>query len=783
MQQPQGAQPERVVSDEDKALAADWLKRIEAACNAPGRREDEKRWADNRKWLRGIDPSDGSMLRTNLHFANLAAMRPQVYAKDPEFSVTPTPAVPEDAVETWRAFGETAEQVLNKMLVERAKLKKRAKRLLTSAYAAGVGWWKAVFQEDRKADPLITNQIKDIQDNLERLEQQRKAMTDPQAPGDDDLKAAKLRETLAGLKAQAEAAVVRSVALDFVLPEDVVVLDPSVLEIADYERSSALAHRVWMTREAKAARFGYDAAKAKGYRAVNGNITATTEAADKAKDLCAVWEIWEQASNRVFTVCEGEEGFCRPPFTPDWTGERWYPLFLLSFNDVDGGMCPPSDIDLTTEVVKGYNDKRADEARDRKNALPLNVARKGGALTHDDLERIKNRKGGDLILVEGVGGRPLSDDLWSGQLGKLDPANYDTTGERTDMEMLVGGGDAARGSVLAAKTATEAEILAQGMRGRSAERTDTIEDLLSEVGKYVLEMCLRKLSADEVKQIAGVDAMWPEVHKPEQVFRMVHLRVRGGSTGKPDRLQEQDRWTKLLPVIEKALAQVAELRQAGQAETALAVISLVRETLRRFDERLDIERFLPMPKDGEVPADGGDPMQDPRVVEAVKAMQQQAVDAYNALQDELTKTQQALKDKEADRLAAIEQARINAERDVQVAGVKAPIEAQAKVEASRVAAEASAWAQVQIAALKPQEAAQAPEMPEAEDGGEAEAPEAAEGSELAPVLDAIAQGQERIAQLVAQAIAAPQQRQPMQVVHERDPVTQRIVRSYQAPMD
>jgi hypothetical protein len=93
--QPTGSpQPERVVSEQDKALARDWLKRIEAAQATDQQKKAVKEFEDNRKWLRGVDPATGSRLRVNLHFANLAAMRPQVYAKDPEFSVTPTAAVP-----------------------------------------------------------------------------------------------------------------------------------------------------------------------------------------------------------------------------------------------------------------------------------------------------------------------------------------------------------------------------------------------------------------------------------------------------------------------------------------------------------------------------------------------------------------------------------------------------------------------------------------------------------------------------------------------------------------
>ena len=75
-------------------------------------------------------------------------------------------------------------------------------------------------------------------------------------------------------------------------------------------------------------------------------------------------------------------------------------------------------------------------------------------------------------------------------------------------------------------------------------------------------------------EVAGPQAQWP-AWTADQVFKQVSLSVRGGSTGKPDRLQEQDRWTKLLPVIKEAMAQVAELRTAGQDDMAEAVVELV----------------------------------------------------------------------------------------------------------------------------------------------------------------------------------------------------------------
>lgn len=623
------------MSEQDKKLAADWFKRIDTALE---RHKDVfKTFERNRRLLRGLSDPDNEKspkIRANLYFANLATMRPQVYAKDPEFSVVPSDAVPTAKVEAVKKFGQAAEAVLKKVLVQDAKLKKRAKRLLNSTYTTSVGWWKCVWQEDKKRDPLIENQLKDTQDNLERMQAQRTALDDPRAGGDMDLELAKLRETIAGLEAQAEVTVARGAALDFVLSEDILILDQSVRELGDYTRSSAIAHRVWMTAEKYRETFGYAPKGRKTFIEKAGTISAGQDS-NKASELLCAWEIWEQATNRVFHVCDGEEGFCREPSSPDWTGRRWYPFFGIAFNEIDGTFYPLSDVELTEPLVVEYNKSRDDLVKDRADARPINVVREGGTLTPEDLQKIRNRSGADLIVVKGVGNNPLSNDIFQGALATIKPEIYDTSPARADIEQIIGGGDASRGTILKAKTATEAEILSQGLRSRSGERQDTMEDLLTEVGEYVLQACLRKLTPQEVARIAGEEAAaaWPSL-SADEVFEMVQVQVKGGSTGKPDRLQEQDRWTKLLPVIEKCIEQVSKLRSEGQDQLAQALIQLTRETLRRFEEKLDIEQYLPPPAQDGQP----DPVQLATENQALKAQMQELL---TKLQDLSTKVEKA----------------------------------------------------------------------------------------------------------------------------------------------
>ncbi|MCM2356285.1 MAG: hypothetical protein NDI68_06300 [Arenimonas sp.] len=592
---PTAPQDERQPPDEGtKALVRQWHKRIEAAL----KRVPAEKFKKHRTLLAGKSPDGTETVRANLHFANLAAMLPQIYAKDPEFAAQPTRAVDPEQIEAAKKFASTVEFMLHKVVVKDAGLKKQIKRQVRSTFPTSVGWIKASYQEDRRKDPLIVNRLKDTQDNIANIERLLAECEDEQVGRDHEQKLAELRQAMAGLEVQQEIVVAKGIAVDFVMAEDVVVLDASVLAVTDYQRADALALRVWMTEEKYRTTFGYKPSqKATRYGQQQGT-GAMQQNAENACLVC-VWEIWDQQANRVHYVCDGEEDFCKESSSPDWCGERWYPFFLIAFNEIDGSFYPLSDIELTEKLVKEYNEAREDFARDRRECLPLTVARKGGSLTDDDLQRIKNRKGSDIILVEGNGGsNPLSNDLFSGQLGQIRQENYDTTQSRYDIERILGGSDATTGSLTKASTATEAEILSQGLRSRTAERQDILEDMLNELGKFCLEILLRKFGEAEVKRMAGPEAVWPRLSM-DQVFDLVNVEVRSGSTGKPDRLQEQDRWSKLLPIINEAVAKVAELRAQGQEALAQAVIEITRETLRRFDERIDIEQFLPKKPEGE----------------------------------------------------------------------------------------------------------------------------------------------------------------------------------------
>jgi hypothetical protein len=79
----------------------------------------------------------------------------------------------------------------------------------------------------------------------------------------------------------------------------------------------------------------------------------------------------------------------------------------------------------------------------------------------------------------------------------------------------------------------------------------------------------------------------------EEIFSMVNIGIRAGSTTKPNKMRERETWTQLLPQIEKTMQTVTQLRESGQIDMANAAMELLRETIGRFDERIDIDAFIP----------------------------------------------------------------------------------------------------------------------------------------------------------------------------------------------
>jgi hypothetical protein len=669
-------------SQDEQTVVKNWLLRVGRAES----RQDTKTWREDldrlRRYERGEQTIDDKKSRTNMVFSTIAAMMPDLYAKNPMIAVTPTDAVPQANMGTVKRFAATGEKVVRKMLVEEGRLKKRAKANIRSACATSYGVLKMVYQKEYRGDPLVVRRIEDSQDNLARVE----ALIRQLKKTDDPAKLAQQRDELhANLQALSsgnEVRIFKGFVVDRMKSEDFLVLDDNVDEFDEYVDARALGHKIWMTVAQARQLFNMEPHGATKYGRPRTDDTQKTDDTPGDEQFICVIEVWDKENGVVRTVAKGMNRWLREPYAPQNVSQRWYPFFVLGFNLLESRWRPLSDIELLASLQDEYDRTRQNFADVREKAVPVLVFRKGGNLTEDDVKNLTDRKNKDTIGVEGNPAAPISQDIAWFQGANIDPAAYDVSLIRNDMDLVSGRSDASRANLIKPKTATEAEIMQDAMQSRVGERRDTHEDLLSDLGEAALEIALQDLSIDEVKELAGEDAEWPKTPQgAEEVFRMVSVKVRAGSSGRPNQQREREQWATLMPVIKDTMQQVAELRLNGNYDMADATLELLRETLRRYDEHLDLDSIIPpMEKD-----EAGNPIaQQQAAVELAKVRQE-----LTQCQEDLAKCQQDLQAAKTGEAAKVRAAELAADQEAREALRKANEQA-AEEEKQRQDAQAEA---------------------------------------------------------------------------------------------
>ena len=83
---------------------------------------------------------------------------------------------------------------------------------------------------------------------------------------------------------------------------------------------------------------------------------------------------------------------------------------------------------------------------------------------------------------------------------------------------------------------------------------------------------------------------WPTLTK-DRIFDMVDLRIRAGTTGASDGIEEKEGWLKVLPMITNLSIQIQNLQARGMDYEHIR--NLLRETVLRYDDRIDLNLFIP----------------------------------------------------------------------------------------------------------------------------------------------------------------------------------------------
>lgn len=559
---------------------------------------------------------------TNLIGTYIDIMVAFLYARDPDVASVVAASVGNERKAEAKEFAKTMEVILSRSWKD-TKLKRAAERWVRSVLTTGIGWIKSGWQETYETDPAILQRKRDIQENLAKIRQKREELNEGAA---DDMEAREeeLQALMSGLEEQTEQLVYRGLFVDFV-PAEHVQVSLNVATVADIDNAKWVAHIHYPTLEEAKAKHpeltdadwesvetfhinppvaGSDQDKTPAMRGdidakdadryTGGTRTNDRAEHDRYNKFVQHIELWRADENLVYDLYRGVKK-CASSGPPNVSTSRFYPFFPISLHEVDGERHPQSLVMRSYKLIDEYHRTRDGKAELRRRIKPK-MAFDARAHTPGQVRKITNGEYAEWIPMKpAVEGQSVRDSVWEIPYPQINPALFDLSEVRMELETMWGIQEALSGGIVVAKTATEAEIQQAGTNARTGAMRDRVEYRLSELAHYHAEIVIQQLSMEDAIEIAGPGAIWPQV-TVDDLDLLITIEIAAGTTGKPNTSAQREAWAAEMPVIQQAMERIGGLLMSPPDEMARVHKELLQETFNRAgDDRVDIDRFVPMP--------------------------------------------------------------------------------------------------------------------------------------------------------------------------------------------
>lgn len=539
-----------------------------------------------------------------------------LYARNPDVSCVPAPSVGNEARPAAKLFGETVQTVISRAWRD-TDMRRTCESWVRSVMTTGIGWIKSGWQEEYSTDPAIEQRKRDIQENLARIEQ----LNEEIASGEGDIEARR-EELLAqqrGLEGHVEQLVYRGLFNDF-LPSECVQVSLDVRNLIDCDGARWIAHINYMPIEEAKAKFKgltdedwkaaetfhinkptdvRERSKSAEVRDIQASEAdpfqsgaAPTKDTSCSNKFIMHVEMWRADENLVYDLIKGVKK-CAGCAPPNVGTTRFYPFFPLAMHEVDGERHPQSLVMRTYKLMDEYNRTRTGKAQLRRRIKPK-MFFDARAHTPQQIKKITDGTYGELIpLKPAVDGASLQQSVWEQPYPRIDPALFDLSEVRQELETMWGIQEALAGGIRTAKTATEAEIQQAGTNARTGAMREREESVLTKLALYHAEILVQKLTLDDAKEIAGAKAVWPKI-SVDDLDLMLQIEIAAGTTGRPNTTAQREAWSAEMPVIQGMAMQIGGLLKSSPQEIARVLEEMVKETMvRSGDDNVEIERFIP----------------------------------------------------------------------------------------------------------------------------------------------------------------------------------------------
>lgn len=619
--------PDNEATQAEMDLVARWLKDYTQA------REFDKaarlQYTRDRRYAAGTaDPNWAS--DANLIGSFIDILVSFLFAQNPDAGARPAEQVGEQPNNVNTHFAETLELVISK-LWKNGALKPAGKKMVRSALSVGAGWFKGTMLSQKVPAPQLEHELTSQQQMLADIMADKVELAEGDSTNPEADKLA-IQEKIKGLQAKLAKKVNYGMMVDFCRAEDIQVsLD--VADIADYKMAGWVSCDIYVPVDSLRERFPTLTAEncqsvAKYYQrnapthseALESTLgdnaqevgqfsrsmpnTGGAQPSGKQTEFAKIIEIWDRKAMLIRTIIDGVKTWAVEPYPPPQASKRFYSFFYLALYPVDGSRHAQSLTWRLRKLQDEYSSCRSNERTARERNLPGIIFNRG-ALDHDEAKKIEDGVSGEYIGLKSVDDTPLQNLFIAKPTAPFNAQIYNTEPILSDMERISGVQEALQQAASGSgqpKTATEANIQQSGFQSRTGADRDGLEDVLSDFAEYTAEVAIQECPVSWVTRVAGKNSFWlgPDDTKTpptpgmdtEDLLDMVEVEIEAGTTGKPDALSAKSAWAQILPLLEKSLMQIRAM-QASDPGLAEALINVLRETLKRLDDRLDLDEFIP----------------------------------------------------------------------------------------------------------------------------------------------------------------------------------------------
>lgn len=596
--------------------------------------EARKQYNRDRRYAQGVaDPSWAS--DANIIGAFIDILVAFLFARNPDVSARPAPRAGNQPDKNMQMFSETLQIVISRLWKD-AKLKKRMRKVVRSVLSVGPGWIKALVYSDSRTNPTVQKELHDTRDQLEQIEAIKKTLTAGEGyDGTYESQITALNNQIQGLQANVEQIVKRGLCIDSLRAEDVQIsLDVTSLE--DYTDADWISNDLYVRKDKLRAQFprltdedcrqavlyhqqqtgsadpnaihnsSRDSVSAEGQftKSTTPTTNLTLGGKEKPVEFVKVVELWDHRDNLIKTFVDGVQRFARDKYPPPQASTRFYPYFYFAFYETDGSRHPQSLSWRMRKLQDEYSQTRSAGRLTKERMIP-GIVFNAGQLDEKEVEKLKKSEHMEYIPLNPTTQDMALDKIITAKpLPHIDPALFDTLPVQRDMEVMSGVQEAKSSSAgrTGDKTATEAEIEESGFSARTGTDRDIMEDTLTELAQYTAELSIQSLPISYVQRIAGPLAFWPgpddTTGQPgmdvQDVLLLLDVEIAAGTTGKPQARADKEAWATLLPMVERFIALIQQLDMTNPP-MAKSYRTLLRETAKRLDDRMDIDSLIPPP--------------------------------------------------------------------------------------------------------------------------------------------------------------------------------------------